>query len=87
MTESEKEILARLTVLDQLFAFLMSRHLASRSPEISEGIKNSFLNNPHTLPMGALMDATDLQDVGERTESHLSRILEHASQMESVLRG
>ena len=87
MDETEKEILARLTVLDQICAFLMSRHLATRPPEISEGIKNSFSNQPNTLPMGALMDAADLQDVGERIESHLSRILEHASQMEAVLRG
>ena len=81
MTPVERDLLARLTMTDQLLAFLLAKQFRSLPVDESRALKATFFGHEHSLGAG-LMGADDLQKVDVLIEAHLERVIGWAADIE-----
>lgn len=80
MTEIEADITGRLTAFQEVLSFLLAHHLAGLSEADAGAVTASFLGRQRNLGIG-MMDAVDLQAIGQAADNTLSMILGEAAYM------
>ena len=85
MSEIEADITGRLTAFQEVLSFLMAQHLAGLSESDANAVSASFLGRQRALGSG-MMDAVDLQAIGQVADNTLSTILDGAAYMANEYR-
>jgi hypothetical protein len=80
MTEIEADITGRMTAFQEVLSFLMGHHFAGLSEADARAVSASFLGRQRSLGIG-MMDAADLQEIGQVADNTLSMILADAAHM------